>query len=57
MVFVSRERVLFYEQVVAAAVMGLLIGVMGLWITTLKRQIRARQETESALVESTRRLG
>ncbi len=57
MIFLSRERVLFYEEAGAATIVAVLLASLALWITTLKKQIRARKRTELALSESGQRLG
>jgi PAS domain S-box-containing protein len=56
MVFAPRQQVRTAIGIAAGAVGLLLFGVMGLWITALKRHARAQRRVEAALRESEERL-
>ncbi len=56
MLFLSRERVQGLVTLAVAVSLMILSGAMGLWIFTLKRQVRIRRQVEAALRESEARL-
>jgi len=56
MLFASRERVRSIVTLAVGAFLVILFGGMGVWIITLKKQMRNRRRAESALLESEARL-
>jgi len=55
-IFISRERMRSTVALAATIVLAALLGVMGLWVLTLKRQVRERLKAESSAHESEARL-
>jgi PAS domain S-box-containing protein len=55
MVFLSRERLQAFAALAVAAFLIVLLGAMALWVIVLKKHIRVRRKTETALRESEER--
>jgi PAS domain S-box-containing protein len=56
MLFLSRGRVQGLVTAATGILLLILLGAMGLWVLTLRRQVRIRKLAESALLESEARL-
>jgi formate hydrogenlyase transcriptional activator len=56
MVFLSRERVQGVAAIVGGAFFVLILGALGFWVITLRKQIGVRRLVEAKLLQSTQRL-